>query len=65
MTKVKLDLYYVMTNSSVIMVIFMVSGYKPECQHSKECMCGLPNIGKCDYQESVTTGQTDGRTGAR
>ena len=25
-------------------------------------MCRLRNIAMCDYQESVTTGQTDGRT---
>ena len=28
-------------------------------QHSKECMCHLRNIAMRDYQESVTTGQTD------
>ena len=32
----------------------------PEWQHSPECMCHLRNIA-CDYQESVTTGQTVGR----
>ena len=47
------------------MVIFTVSSYKLEWQHSKECMFGLLNIAKGDYQESVTTGQTDGRTDAR
>ena len=28
-------------------------------QHSKECMRRLRNIAMCDYEESVTTGQTD------
>ena len=27
-------------------------------------MCRLRNIAVCDYQESVTTGQTDGQTDA-
>ena len=31
-------------------------------QHSEECMCRLRNIALRDYQESVTTGQTDRRT---
>ena len=30
--------------------------------HSEECMCRLRNIAMLDYQESVTTGQTDGWT---
>ena len=34
-------------------------------QHSEECMCCLWNIAMRDYQESVTTGQTDGRTDRR
>ena len=33
-------------------------------QHSKECMCRLQNIAMHDFQESVTTGQTHGRTNA-
>ena len=37
------------------------ANWKPECQYSKECMCHLGNIA-CDYQEIVTTGQTNGRT---
>ena len=32
---------------------------------SEECMCRLRNIAMCDYQENVTTGQTDGRTDRR
>ena len=36
---------------------------EPERQHSKNGMCCLRNIAKCDYQESVTTGQTDRQTG--
>ena len=28
-------------------------------QHSEECMCCLQNIAMRDYQESMTTGQTD------
>ena len=45
--------------------------YVPLCftgnfwQHSEECMCHLRNIVLCDYQESVTTGQTDGGTDRR
>ena len=31
-------------------------------QHSEECMCRLRNIAMCDYQESVTTGQTHRQT---
>ena len=31
-------------------------------EHSEECMCRLQNIALRDYQESVTTRQTDGRT---
>ena len=33
-------------------------------QHSEECMCQLRNIHVAmrDYQESVTSGQTDGQT---
>ena len=27
-------------------------------------MCRQPNIAMCDYQESKTTGQTDGQTDA-
>ena len=34
-------------------------------QHSKESMCRLQNIAMRDYQESVTTGQTDGGTDRR
>ena len=32
----------------------------PEWKHFKECMCRLQNIAtcKCDYQKSMTTGQT-------
>ena len=30
--------------------------------HSEECMCRLRNIAMHDYQESVTTGQTDTHT---
>ena len=37
--------------------------YKTWWQHYKNCMCSLRNI--CDYQESVTTGQKDGRTDRR
>ena len=33
-----------------------------EWQYSEECMCHLRNIAMRDYQESVTTGQTDTRT---
>ena len=38
-----------------------------EWQHSKECMCRLQNIAmcdqeKCDYQESMTTRETDQHT---
>ena len=33
-------------------------------QHSNECMCRLRNIVLRDYQESVTTGQTDRQTDA-
>ena len=32
---------------------------KTQLQHSEECMCCLWNIPLRDYQESVTTGQTD------
>ena len=28
-------------------------------QHSEECTCRLRNIAMLDYQESVTSGQTD------
>ena len=35
---------------------------KTQWQHSEECMCHLRNIAMCDYQESVTTRQTDGQT---
>ena len=31
-------------------------------QHSEECMCCLRNIAMRDYQESMTTGQTDTHT---
>ena len=37
---------------------------KTQWQHSKECMCRLRNIAMRDYQESVTTGQTDGQKDA-
>ena len=31
---------------------------RTEWQHSEECMCRQQNKAMCDYQESVTTGQT-------
>ena len=33
--------------------------YITSWQHPQECMCRLRNIALRDYQESVTTGQTD------
>ena len=38
---------------------------KTSWQHSEECMCCLRNIAMLDYQESVTTGQTDTQTDGR
>ena len=34
---------------------------KKNWQHSEECTCRMQNIAMRDYQESVTTGQTDAR----
>ena len=33
-----------------------------EWQYSEECMCHLRNIAMCNYQKSVTSGQTDRQT---
>ena len=38
---------------------------KTQWQHSEECMCRLWNIAMRDYQESLTTGQTDRWTDER
>ena len=37
-------------------------GGRTKWQHSQECICRLQNIAMHDYQESVTTRQTDGQT---
>ena len=39
--------------------IFIKGSVKKQWQHSEECMCRLRNIAMRDYQESVTTEQTD------
>ena len=50
------------SNIGVCQMLYTTYKLKPELQHSKECRCCLWNIAMCDYQESVITVQTDGRT---
>ena len=45
------------TNESYISHITLMNVL--EWQHSEQCMCRLQNIAMCEYQESVTTGQTN------
>ena len=40
----------------------ITTGFVKQWQHFEECMCCLRNIAMHDYQESVTTGQTDTQT---
>ena len=45
--------------------IFLGILLKPEWQHSTKWMSRFRNIATCDYQKSVTTGQTQGQTDKR
>ena len=60
-TKLHSEVWPIRTDSQLTEKILQQT---PEWQHSKECMCHLQNIAMCDYQESVTTGQTHKQTDA-
>ena len=60
-----------MRHLTIYKKIMSILGLKPaingitQWQNSEKCMCRLRNMAMSDYQESVTTCQTDGQTDTR